>query len=137
MEKKGLGRWIRRGAMAAVLVAGAAQGTLAETPEKGAESREMAAAKVSGVVNINTATAAELELLPGVGPSRAEAIVAARKQRSFEKIEDIMRVKGIGRATFRALRPLLTTQGNTTLKPVAKAEGSKAAAPGKTAAAKP
>jgi len=69
-----------------------------------------------GVVNINTASADELERLPGIGPSRAQAILALRARLTrFTRLEELLRVKGIGRATFRKLRPLLTLQGATTL----------------------
>ncbi|HEX2678029.1 MAG TPA: helix-hairpin-helix domain-containing protein [Polyangiales bacterium] len=70
----------------------------------------------SGVVNINTATADELTRLPGVGPGRAKAILELRGRiKRFEKVDDLMRVKGIGRATFRKLRPMLTIEGATTM----------------------
>jgi len=60
-------------------------------------------------IDINTASATELEALPGVGPSRAQAIVDARtRMKGFQRVEDLMRVKGIGRKTFRELRPLVT-----------------------------
>ena len=123
------GVWIRRMGFAAVVMGGLPGAAWADSPAKGGASQEAppATATVTGTININTATAAELEMLPGVGPSRAEAILTSRKQRVFEKVEDIMRVKGIGRATFRELRPLLTTQGATTLKPAAKGSASKAA----------
>ncbi|HKU44905.1 MAG TPA: ComEA family DNA-binding protein [Polyangiales bacterium] len=69
-----------------------------------------------GVVNLNSASAEELERLPGVGPSRARAILELRQRLAgFKRIEDLLRVKGIGRATFRKLRPLLTLDGPTTL----------------------
>ncbi|MCZ7683351.1 MAG: ComEA family DNA-binding protein [Sandaracinaceae bacterium] len=67
------------------------------------------------MVNIQTATAEQLQLLPGVGPSKAQAIVEYRERRAFRRVEDIMRVRGIGRATFRRLRPMLTVDGPTTL----------------------
>jgi competence protein ComEA len=70
----------------------------------------------SAVVNINTATVAELGLLPGVGPSKANAIVKYRKARPFKKVEDILRVKGIGRKSFRAMRAYLAIEGPTTAK---------------------
>jgi competence protein ComEA len=70
----------------------------------------------SGVVNLNTASSEELERLPGIGPSRARAILELRARRkSFARIEDLMRVKGNGRATFRRLRPLVALDGPTTL----------------------
>lgn len=75
-----------------------------------------AEAKPSGVVNLNTATAAELERLPRIGPARAQAILALRtKLTHFSKVEQLLRVKGIGRATFRKLRPMLALDGPTTL----------------------
>jgi competence protein ComEA len=55
----------------------------------------------SGKVNINTATASELDALPGIGPSYAERIVAYRAEHgAFTSIEDIQNVPGIGPATF-------------------------------------
>jgi competence protein ComEA len=69
-----------------------------------------------GVVNLNTASSEELERLPGIGPSRARAILELRTRlKRFARVEDLMRVKGIGRSTFRRLRPLLTLDGPTTL----------------------
>jgi competence protein ComEA len=55
-------------------------------------------------ININEAGVGELVALPGIGPSRAEAIVAEREKRRFRRIEDIMRVPGIGRKTFSRIR---------------------------------
>lgn len=55
-------------------------------------------------ININEAAPAELTRLPGIGPARAEAIVAERRKRRFRRIEDIMRVPGIGRKTFGRIR---------------------------------
>ncbi len=66
----------------------------------------------SGTVNLNTASVDELMELPGVGPSKAEAILAFRKARGgFKKVEDLMKVKGIGRKTFQKLRPFLALNG--------------------------
>lgn len=59
-------------------------------------------------IDINTAPVSELEELPGIGPAKAEAIVAHRTRRPFKKPEDIMRVKGIGRKTFKKLKAYLT-----------------------------
>src|SRR4051812_43022597 len=52
-------------------------------------------------VNINTASQADLEKLPGVGPKRAEAIIAARP---FQRPEDLLRVAGIKKAQFDKLK---------------------------------
>jgi competence protein ComEA len=69
-----------------------------------------------GVVNINTASAEELERLPGVGPTRARAILELRTRvHHFMHSEGLLRVKGIGRATFRKLKPWLVLEGPTTL----------------------
>ena len=74
------------------------------------------AAQHAGVVNLNDASAEQLERLPGIGPSRARAILELRARlKRFARVEDLLRVKGIGRATFRKLRPLLTLDGPTTL----------------------
>ena len=74
-----------------------------------------AAPSDAGVVNIQTATADQLQLLPGIGPSKAAAIVAYREAHPFHRVEDIMRVRGIGRATFRRLRPMISVSGSTTM----------------------
>jgi competence protein ComEA len=59
-------------------------------------------------LDLNRASAAQLEALPGVGPSRAKAIVALRdKLKGFKRSEDLMRVRGIGRKTFRKIAPLV------------------------------
>jgi competence protein ComEA len=70
---------------------------------------------ISGVVNVNTATQEELQLLPGIGESRAVALIEARKRRGgFQKLEDLLEVKGIGEAGLARLRPHLTLEGKTT-----------------------
>lgn len=59
-------------------------------------------------VFVNYASAEQLQRLPGVGAKRAEAIVALRGRLGrFQRVEDLMRVKGIGRATIKKLRPLV------------------------------
>jgi competence protein ComEA len=62
-----------------------------------------------GPVNINTATATELQALPGIGPSTAQKIVDHREANGpFEKIEDIMDVPTIGEAKFGGIKDLIT-----------------------------
>ena len=78
-------------------------------------SAQESTAAPEGVVNLNTATEAELSRLPGIGGSKARAIIAHRQEQPFRRVEDILRVRGIGRATFRRLRPNLAVQGQTTL----------------------
>ena len=61
-------------------------------------------------VNINTATEAELDTLPGIGPAIAKRIIAFRNQQPFTKPEDIMLVKGIGKKKFAKLRERVTVE---------------------------
>ena len=59
-------------------------------------------------VNLNTATAAELETLPGIGPRTAELIIEYREEEGpFTRVEDLMNIRGIGERTFLRLRPLI------------------------------
>jgi len=62
-----------------------------------------------GRVNINTATASELDALPGIGPTTAQAIVDYRLQHgSFQVIQDIQNVPGIGSATYDGIKDYIT-----------------------------
>ncbi len=72
---------------------------------------------LEGVVNINTATPEELELLPGIGPTKAKAIMLYRADKPFKDPRHLVRVKGIGRATIDRILPFLAVTGPTTLKP--------------------
>jgi competence protein ComEA len=98
-------------AMAAIPVAAAAQ--QAAPPAKSAAAKPAKPAKAAGsstaVVNINTATQAQLESLPGLGAKAAERILEYRqKNGQFKKVEDLMNVKGIGEKSFLKLKPRLT-----------------------------
>jgi len=63
-------------------------------------------------VDINSASEAELDKLPGIGPVKAKAIVEERaKNGKFKSIEDIKRVKGIGDATFDKLKSEISISG--------------------------
>jgi len=68
-------------------------------PEQGPPTEERDAR-----ININEAGVDDLVELPGIGPSRAQAIIAEREKRRFRRVEDIMRVPGIGRKTFGRIR---------------------------------
>ncbi|MCA9635641.1 MAG: helix-hairpin-helix domain-containing protein [Myxococcales bacterium] len=74
-----------------------------------------AAPELSGRININTATEAELDLLPGVGPSIAHKVITYRESKPFGDITHLLRIKGIGRKTFAKLKPFLSIDGATTL----------------------
>lgn len=57
-------------------------------------------------ISINKASAANLETIPGIGPSTAQHIVADRAQHGkFKRLEDLMRVKGIGKKKFEKIKP--------------------------------
>lgn len=67
------------------------------------------AAGATALIDLNSASAAELESLPGIGPSRARAILTFREaQGGFRSVSQLLRIKGIGRAMLRKLRPLVT-----------------------------
>lgn len=64
-----------------------------------------------GRININTADASALTSITGIGPARAEAIIAYREQNgAFGSIEDIRNVSGIGDSTFNKLKDEITVQ---------------------------
>lgn len=64
--------------------------------------------KVSGKVNINTATKEELMTVSGIGESKAIAIIDYRKNNKFNSIEDIMNVSGIGESLFAKIKEYIT-----------------------------
>ncbi len=69
-------------------------------------------ASSSDLIDINTATLAELESLPNIGPTTAQNIINYRNQHGpFATIEDIMNVPGVGPATFDAIQDLITVGG--------------------------
>jgi len=95
----------------------------------------------AGVVNVNTATVQQLELLPRIGPSVAQKIVEQRKANGnrFATLEDLMLVQGIGEKTFAELKPYVALSGDTTLREKVKTPrtSSEARTSSKPAAAKP
>ncbi|MGC8915779.1 MAG: ComEA family DNA-binding protein [Thermoanaerobaculum sp.] len=95
---------MRRTLVTLALLAGLALPVLAETEK-------------TGTVNVNTASAQELQLLPRVGPALAKRILEFREKNGpFKSPEELMRVKGIGEKSFGQLKPYVTVTGPTTLK---------------------
>lgn len=67
------------------------------------------AAAAPAAVNLNAATPEQLEALPGIGPRAAQRIIEFRtKNGGFKKVEDLMKIQGIGERSFLRLRPLVT-----------------------------
>jgi competence ComEA-like helix-hairpin-helix protein len=62
-------------------------------------------------VELNTATQEELCTLPGIGPRKAQAILALRKKRPFTRVTQLLEVRGIGRKTLERLKPYIRLEG--------------------------
>jgi competence protein ComEA len=76
---------------------------------QGKESKPKPARAASAPMNLNTATQADLQTLPGVGAATAKLIIEHRqKNGGFKKIEELMNIKGIGEKSFLKLKPLVT-----------------------------
>lgn len=74
-----------------------------------AASATVSSNAVNGLININTASAQELEALPGIGPALAQSIVSYRNEHGpFQAVEDLKNVPGIGEARFERLKGLIT-----------------------------
>jgi competence protein ComEA len=81
-------------------------------------AKKVAKKQLTGVVNLNTATAQQLDLLPGVGEKAAKKIVEYRTKTPFTKVEELTKVKGFGKKKLEKLKPYLTITGASTLKAV-------------------
>jgi competence protein ComEA len=71
---------------------------------------------MTGVLNLNSANAAQLDQLPGVGEKAVARIIEHRKKTPFTRPEELVKVKGFGKKKFEKLKPFLTLKGPTTLK---------------------
>ena len=71
---------------------------------------------VWATVNINTADAAALDALPGIGPAKAQAVLQYRQAHGpFKSVDDLARVRGIGPKVLERLRPVVSLSGDSAL----------------------
>jgi len=76
--------------------------------QKTAPQASVATPSIDNPLNLNTATQEQLDLLPGIGPTRAADIIAYRTQHgSYKTIDEIMKVSGIGQTTFDRIKALI------------------------------
>ena len=107
--------------MAALLCAAAEPSTA--TPVAGApaaatpQRKKSGKPPMAGVLNLNRATEAELQLLPGIGKRRAQLVVERRAKKPFASVDEVGRIKGM-RALVHRLRSHLVVEGDTTLRPL-------------------
>ncbi len=80
----------------------------------GAEAKA-SKAKVSGQLNLNTATAEQIDQLPSISPKKAQAIVDYRKEHAFKSVDELDSVKGFSPKSIDKLKPYLSTEGANTL----------------------
>ena len=92
-------------ALFSILLAGAGVAVSA-APDRATKSETKAVP--SAPIDLNSASATELTALPGVGSSIAQRIVAFREEHGpFRRVEEVMKVKGIGEKSFLKLKPYL------------------------------
>ena len=96
-------RSVAIGIVLATLIGGAVAAAPAEQ-----RRQEAPAAAEASKVDLNRANSQQLQELPGIGTRTAELIIAYREEHGrFEKVEDLMNVRGIGERTFLRLRELV------------------------------
>jgi competence protein ComEA len=98
-----------------LLFALVASAVLASGPSIAAHTAQSSPPAVrAATIDLNTATLADLESLPGIGRSTAERIIEHRqKTGGFKKVEELMNIKGIGERTFLRLKPLVAVGPKT------------------------
>ena len=83
---------------------------------RGAQAAKKPSTDVSGVVNLNQASAEQLKMLPGMKEAQVKEIIAHRQKKPFARVEELVQLKGFSKKQFEKWRPHLTVSGETTLK---------------------
>jgi competence protein ComEA len=83
--------------------------TFAQTATKLGKPPKVMADASTEIINLNTATAAQIGTLPGIGPKTADLIIQYRQKNGpFKKVEEIMNVRGVGEKSFLKLKGRIT-----------------------------
>ncbi|HEY8198264.1 MAG TPA: ComEA family DNA-binding protein [Candidatus Limnocylindrales bacterium] len=110
-----------RAAASLNLAAPLVDGSQVSVPDRGATSATGPATPVAnaasgpalgpGPIDLATATVAQLDTLPGIGPVTAQKILAARDEAPFTSVDDLLKRKVVGPSTFEKIKPLVTVNG--------------------------
>jgi comEA protein len=101
-------------AIALALALACSMNALAQQPA-GSPKASTTVASSAAPINLNSATAMQLETLPGVGAATAQRILEYRqKNGGFKKVEDLMNIRGVGEKSFLKIKPLVTVSAPRT-----------------------
>ena len=97
-------RWVVAALTAVVVMAAGATVHV----QRGQPAPDEKSSAAQALLNLNVATAADLQKLPGIGPALANRILDYRqKNGGFKKVEELMNVQGIGEQSFLKIKPLV------------------------------